>query len=91
MSEEMRKRLYIAAYDAVADECIHTGHVPAAEVLDDRDRCPDCLRQAAAAVQAILTVLVDEHFPDDDVEYVYACEGLAMDACEVLREIRGEG
>lgn len=90
MSERMRKKLYIAAHDAVADECRHTGHVPAAEVLDDRDRCPDCLKQAVAAVQAVLTVLVDEHFPDDEVEYQYACEGLAMDACEVLREMKGE-
>jgi len=90
MSDEMRKLLFIAAYDVIADECIHTGHVPAAEVLDDRDRCPDCLRQAVAAVQATLTVLVEKHFPDDDVEYQYACEDLAMDACEALREIRGD-
>jgi hypothetical protein len=86
----MRKKLYIAAYDAVADECIHTGHVPAAEVLDDRDRCPDCLRQAAATVVAVLEVLEKEHFPDEEVEFVYACEGLAMDVTEALREIRGE-
>lgn len=90
MSEKMRKQLYIAAHDAVADECIHTGHIPAVEVLDDRDRCPDCLRQAVAAVQAVLGVLVDKHFPDEDVEYQYACEDLATDACEVLREMRGE-
>lgn len=92
MSEEsMRKRLYIAAHDAVADECIHTGHVPTVEVLDDRDRCPDCLKQAVAAVQAVLTVLVDEHFPDEDVDHYYACEGLAEDVCDVLVEIRREG
>jgi hypothetical protein len=89
MSSKMRRRLFVAAYDAIADECIHTGHVPAAEVLDDRDRCPDCLRQAIVTVQAVLAVLVDEHF-DEGADYVYACEALAMDACEVLREIRGE-
>lgn len=91
MSETMRKKLYLAAYDAVADECIHTGHVPAAEVLDDRDRCPDCLRQAVATVIAVLSTLAEEHFPDDDVEFDYACEALAMDVTETLHEIRGEG
>jgi hypothetical protein len=96
MSDVMRKKLYVAAHDAIADECRHVyadAHAIDAslDVLDDRLRCPDCLRQAVAAVRAMLTVLVDEHFPDDDVEYIYACEGLAMDACEVLREIRGEG
>jgi hypothetical protein len=94
MTDTMRKRLYVAAYDAIADECRHIYADPHAieaslKVLDDHLRCPDCLRQAVTAVQATLTVLVDEHFPDDDVEYVYSCEGLAMDACEVLREIRG--
>lgn len=91
MSETIRKKLYLAAYDAVADECIHTGHVPAAEVLDDRDRCPDCLRQAVATVIAVLNALTEEHFPDDDVEFDYACEALAMDVTETLHEIRGEG
>lgn len=90
MSEKMRKKLYLAAYDAIADECIHTGHVPAAEVLDDRDRCPDCLRQAVATVIAVLSTLADEHF-DEGADYVYACEGLAMDVTETLCEIRGEG
>lgn len=89
MSEDMRKRLIIATYDAIADECIHTGHVPAAEVLDDRDRCPDCLRQAVAAVLAVLKTLVDEHF-DEGADYHYACDDLAQDVNEVLYVIRGE-
>lgn len=90
MIDGMRKKLYIAAHDAIADDCHHTGHVPAAEVLDDRDHCPDCLGQAVKAVQAVLTVLVDEHFPDEDVDRYYACEGLAEDVCDVLVEIRRE-
>lgn len=94
MSDAMRKKLYIAAYDAVADDCEHVYADPhfadaTLKVLDDRPRCPGCLQQAVRAVQAVLTVLADEHFPDDDVEYQYACEGLAMDVTEALREIRG--
>lgn len=96
MSEKMRKKLYAAAYDAVADDCEHVYvdcvHFADAtlEVLDDRRRCPGCLQQAVRAVQAVLKALADEHFPDDEVEYEYACEGLAMDVTEALREIRGE-
>lgn len=94
MIDGMRKKLYIAAYDAIADDCEHVYADPHAtdttlEVLSDRPRCPGCLRQAVAAVQAVLTTLVDEHFPDDDVDRYYACEGLAEDVCDVLVEIRG--
>lgn len=87
----MRRKLYITTYDAIAEECIHTGHVPAAEVLNDADRCPDCLRQAVAAVLAVLGTLAEEHFPDEDIDYHYACEGLAEDVNDVLAAIRGEG
>jgi hypothetical protein len=90
MSDEMRKKLYGAAYTAVAHECVHVGRDQVVGLVEDHDRCPDCYRQAVAAVQAVLKVLTDEHFPDDDVEYQYACEGLAMDVCEALCEIRGE-
>lgn len=99
MSKDMRKRLCIAVYDAIADECIHEYADPHAvdvslEVLDDRLRCPDCLRQAVASVIAALSVLADEHFDEDplggSVDYVYACEGLAQDVCDVLSEMRGK-
>lgn len=90
MSDEMRKQLYTTAYNAIAHECVHVGKDRVVGLIDDHDRCPDCLKQAVASVQAVLTVLVDKHFPDDEVEYQYACEDLAMDACETLREIRGE-
>lgn len=44
-----------------------------------------------AAVVATLRVLVDKHFPDDNVDYHYATEGLAQDACDALAELeRGE-
>lgn len=90
MSEDMRKRLYRAAYDAVAHECIHVGPAQVVGLIDDRDRCSDCLRQAVASVQAMLTVLANEHFPDEDVDYFWACEGLAQDVNDVLGAIRGE-
>lgn len=91
MSETMRKKLYSAAYTAVAHECIHVGPDHVVGLLDDPDHCPDCLRQAVATVIAVLSTLAEEHFPDDDVEFDYACEALAMDVTETLHEIRGEG
>lgn len=42
-----------------------------------------------AAAVAILEVLVKKAFPHDDVDYTYACEELAMDACEALRVLSG--
>jgi hypothetical protein len=49
---------------------------------------PDGIEACArGAVRAALQVLVSKAFPDDDVDYTYACEELAMDACETLRAL----
>jgi hypothetical protein len=46
--------------------------------------------EARAAVVATLRTLVAKHFPDGDVDYHYATEGLAQDVCDVLAELERE-
>jgi hypothetical protein len=46
---------------------------------------------ARAAAVAVLRALVGKHFPDDDVDYHYATEGLAQDACDALAELERGG
>lgn len=85
---DLTKQLIDAAHDAIGNRCIH----PAAtgEIVDGK-YCRGCLAQAEEAIQAVLKVLVDKAFPDDEeVDYTYACEELSMDAAETLRAMRGE-
>lgn len=84
---DLTKQLIDAAYDRIGDHCPH----PAGTVgLVNDMYCRPCLTQAEEAAQAVLVVLVDKAFPDDEVDYVYACEELAMDAADTLRAMRGE-
>jgi hypothetical protein len=52
-------------------------------------------KDARAAVEIVLRGLVEAHFgpldSDEDVDYHYACEGLAQDACDMLRELVERG
>lgn len=44
---------------------------------------------AVKAVTVALRTLVDEHFPHDNVDYHYACEGLVGGVADALRELDG--
>lgn len=70
----------------VADRMAHAD-MPRTDAAEDRQRAEQYLGEARGVVAAVLRVLVDKHFPDDDVDYYYATEGLAQDACDALREL----
>lgn len=66
-------------YEAVATYCEHT---------DPPMGGCECTTQAMAAVKAVLSTLVGKAFPDEDVDYVYACEELAQDAIDTLNKLK---
>ena len=57
----------------------------------DRDEvCNDCADIARDTVTLVLKTLVEKAFPNDDVDYHYACETLTEDAADTYRALVGE-